>query len=128
MSAEDPRPGPGLLPGLLMDENGPVFSAPWEAQAFAMTLKLCEAGHFTWPEWAQYLGAEIRKAQQAGDPDRGNTYYHHWLSALEKIVTEKRIFSHQALQRRTEAWRKAMEHTPHGEPVQLHKEILEESA
>jgi nitrile hydratase accessory protein len=67
----------------------PPFREPWEAQAFAMTVKLHEAGHFTWPEWAAVLSEEIAEAQRQGDPDLGTTYYHHWLRALERMVVEK---------------------------------------
>jgi len=77
------------LPGIPLDEEGPVFQAPWEAQAFAMTLALYEKGLFTWSEWAQSLSLTIRDAQTAGDPDTGQNYYEHWLAALERIVTEK---------------------------------------
>ena len=76
---------PGLPPGLPVDDEGPVFREPWEAQAFAMAVKLHRDGHFTWPEWVSALGATIA----AGDPHLG--YYHHWLAALEKIVAEKRL-------------------------------------
>ena len=79
------------LPSLPRDEGGPVFREPWEAQAFAMTLALYRRGLFTWPEWAETLGAEIKRAQQAGDPDTGDTYYRHWLTALERLVAEKGI-------------------------------------
>jgi nitrile hydratase accessory protein len=73
------------------DAEGPVFREPWEAQAFAMTLALYDRGLFTWPEWAAILGDEIKKAQAAGDPDTGETYYRHWLAALERIVAEKGV-------------------------------------
>src|SRR5256884_1988698 len=77
------------LPDLPQDAEGPVFREPWEAQAFAMTLALHERGLFTWPEWAAALAAEISAAQTSGDPDLGDTYYRHWLAALEKLVAEK---------------------------------------
>ncbi|HTT81354.1 MAG TPA: nitrile hydratase accessory protein, partial [Stellaceae bacterium] len=79
------------LPGLPRDEAGPVFREPWEAEAFAMTLALHRRGAFTWPEWAAALAEAITRAQRAGDPDRGDTYYHHWLAALERLVAEKGI-------------------------------------
>ena len=69
--------------------EGPVFREPWEAQAFALALSLHERGVFSWTEWAAALGDEIKKAQTAGDPDTGETYYHHWLNALERIVAAK---------------------------------------
>ena len=71
--------------------DGPVFREPWEAQAFAMALALHERGVFTWREWAATLGDEIKRAQAAGDPDTGETYYRHWLAALERIVAEKGV-------------------------------------
>ena len=68
-----------------------MFREPWEAQAFAMTLTLYDRGLFTWPEWAATLGDEIKRAQAAGDPDTGETYYRHWLNALERLVASKGV-------------------------------------
>ena len=79
------------VPGLPRDTEGPVFREPWEAQAFAMTLTLHERGLFTWPQWAATLSEEIKRAQAAGDPDTGETYYLHWLNALERLVAEKGV-------------------------------------
>ena len=78
-----------VLPDIPVDESGPVFREPWEAQALAMVVALYQAGHFTWPEWVATISAEIQQAQQAGDPDLGQTYYRHWLSALERIIVAK---------------------------------------
>lgn len=107
------------LPELPADDAGPVFNAPWEAQAFAMTLALHERGLFTWTEWAAYLNQAIRDAQAAGDPDHGNTYYRHWLTALERISTAKGWVTGHMLQRRRKAWDEAAQHTPHGQPIEL---------
>jgi len=101
------------------DDDGPVFREPWEAQAFAMTLALHERGLFTWPEWAATLAAEIKRAQDAGDPDTGETYYRHWLAALEKIVAEKEVATHSTLRRYRDAWDHACDRTPHGQPIVL---------
>ena len=79
------------VPSMPRDAEGPVFREPWEAQAFAMALALHERGLFTWPEWAATLGDEIKRAQAAGDPDTGETYYRHWLNALERLVAEKGV-------------------------------------
>jgi nitrile hydratase accessory protein len=106
-----------------MDDDGPVFREPWEAQAFAITLELHQQGRFTWPEWARYLHREIDKAKQSGDPDFGDTYYHHWLAALENICVDKKITSGGALAERKEAWDRAARSTPHGEPVELGRAI-----
>ena len=72
-------------------DGGPVFEAPWQANAFAMTLALHERGVFTWTEWASTLAAEIKRAQAAGDPDDGSTYYRHWLAAIERLVVDKGV-------------------------------------
>ena len=79
------------VPSIPRDADGPVFREPWEAQAFAMTLALHERGLFSWSEWAAALAAEIKRAQGAGDPDTGETYYSHWLAALEKLVADKGV-------------------------------------
>ena len=101
------------------DANGPVFREPWEAQAFAMAVALHERGVFTWSEWSSSLGDEIRRAQQAGDPDTGETYYRHWLATLERVVAEKGIVDAFALERYRDAWSRAAERTPHGTPIDL---------
>lgn len=110
------------LPAIPRDAEGPVFREPWEAQAFALTVKLHEACLFTWAEWAAALSDEIAHAQAAGDPDLGVTYYHHWLAALERLVQGKQILDSAALDRRKQAWIHAYERTPHGKPVELRPE------
>jgi nitrile hydratase accessory protein len=107
------------VPNIPRDDDGPVFRAPWEAQAFAMTLALHERGLFTWREWAATLAAEIKRAQAAGDPDTGETYYSHWLAALEKIVADKGITTTYDLHRTRDAWDHACDRTPHGQPIVL---------
>jgi nitrile hydratase accessory protein len=107
------------LSGLPRDAAGPVFQEPWEAQAFAMALALHERGLFTWTEWAATLAQEIKAAQAAGDPDAGNTYYRHWLNALERLVAEKNVAGGDALAHYREAWRRAADRTPHGQPIAL---------
>jgi nitrile hydratase accessory protein len=106
-------------PGIPRDEHGPVFRAPWEAHAFAMALALYEKGLFAWSEWSAMLGEEIKKAQAAGDPDTGETYYRHWLATLERMVAEKGATSTQALTEHYQAWERAMHRTPHGKPIEL---------
>jgi nitrile hydratase accessory protein len=107
------------VPGVPQDEDGPVFREPWEAQAFAMTLALYERGLFTWPEWAATLSDEIKRAQAAGDPDTGETYYSHWLNALERMVAEKKVTDVATLKQYYEAWDHACDRTPHGKPIEL---------
>lgn len=107
------------LPRIPKDEDGPVFAEPWQAQAFALAVKLSEQGYFTWKEWAEGLAAELKAAEDRGEPDDGTRYYEHWLKALEGIVTRKRLADAESLQRRKEAWADAYRHTPHGQPVVL---------
>jgi nitrile hydratase accessory protein len=101
------------------DVEGPVFREPWEAQAFAMAVLLHDAGLFAWTEWAQALHREIDRAQSAGDPDRGDTYYRHWLAALEDMLAQKGVASAAELARLRRAWKHAAERTPHGMPITL---------
>lgn len=107
------------LPALPCDDAGPVFSAPWEARAFAMTLSLHEQGLFTWTEWAECLSKAIIDAQAAGDPDDGKTYYSHWLTALERISARKGLLTIGTLEQRQNEWSIAARHTPHGQPIEL---------
>ena len=103
------------------DEGSPVFKEPWQAQAFAMTVKLHEAGAFSWREWSDRLAREIQGAQAEGDPDRGDTYYEHWLSALEELVAEKGLIGAPELAQRKAAWAAAASATPHGKPIELRR-------
>ena len=122
MTSIDPaaaRRATDVVPGIPGDADGPVFREPWQAQAFAMTLALHERGLFTWPEWAAVLAIEIKRAQAAGDPDTGETYYRHWLAALERLVAERGVTDAAALARYRDAWDRAADRTPHGAPIEL---------
>ena len=109
------------LPRLPRDQDGPVFAEPWQAQAFALAVKLSEQGHFTWKEWAAALADELQAASDRGEPDDGSRYYEYWLAALEKLVVSKGLSNPQAMHDRKEAWADAYRHTPHGKPVELRK-------
>ncbi len=109
------------LPPLPRDEEGPVFAAPWQAQAFALAVQLSEQDHFTWKEWAAALADELKAAADRGEPDDGSNYYHHWVAALERLVTGKGLTDAPALLDRKEAWADAYRHTPHGQSVVLRK-------
>ena len=109
------------LPSLPRDHGGPVFAEPWQAQAFALAVKLSEQGYFTWKEWAVALAEELRAAADRGEPDDGSRYYEHWLATLERLVTARGLSDPAALAARKEAWVEAYRHTPHGKPVELRK-------
>jgi len=122
LNQPDSTPNPdrlSALPDLPRDTGGPVFAEPWQAQAFALAVKLSEQGHFTWKEWAEALARELKAAADRGEPDDGSHYYEHWLAALERLVAEKGLAGPVALLARKEAWADAYRHTPHGKPVEL---------
>ena len=107
------------LPRLPRDERGPVFAEPWQAQAFALAVRLSDQGCFTWKEWSAALAAELETAARRGAPDDGSKYYEYWLAALERLVKEKGLLDSASLVERKEAWANAYRHTPHGKPVEL---------
>jgi nitrile hydratase accessory protein len=118
----DIRPGQerlDSLPSLPRDEGGPVFAEPWQAQAFALAVRLSAQGHFTWKEWAGALADELKAAADRGEPDDGSRYYEHWLAALERLVAAKALSNPGEMKARKEAWADAYRHTPHGKPVVL---------
>jgi len=104
---------------ILTAPDGPVFAEPWEAQAFALAVRLSAEGHFTWKEWAATLADELKAAADRGEPDDGSRYYHYWLTALERLVVAKNLADAGTLAARKEAWAEAYRHTPHGKPVEL---------
>ena len=118
MSAGHPSPvsAPPLPPG---DADGPAFDETWQADAFALVQTMVDGGVFTPAEWSDALSTAIVAAQQAGDPDLGDTYYEHWTAALESLCTRKGLLSGPSIDRRQHEWESAYEHTPHGQPVEL---------
>jgi nitrile hydratase accessory protein len=109
---------PAWFPGAAGGDDA-VFAEPWEARAFAMVVSLHERGLYTWAEWADALATRIRAAQAAGDRDTGDTYYHHWLGALEDLLACKGIGSPAETARWRDVWQHAANRTPHGKPIEL---------
>lgn len=66
---------------------------PWQAQAFAMAVRLYEQGHFTWTEWA----AELSNTIAAAGPSDTSEYYLHWLATLEVMVAKSGLSSKEEL-------------------------------
>ena len=131
MGSIDPaaaRRAADAVPTIPRDRQGPVFSEPWEAQAFALALALHDKGLFAWTEWAAMLGEEIKKAQATGDPDTGATYYSHWMATLERMVAEKDVTTMETLTQHRHAWDRAAHRTPHGTPIELRPEDFSGSA
>src|SRR5215472_8451642 len=122
LSQPDPMRGTenlAALPQLPRDSGGPVFAEPWQAQAFALAVRLLDQGYFSWKEWAAALAEELKSAADCGEPDDGSHYYEHWLAALERLVTAKGLSDPAAMAARKDAWADAYRHTPHGKPVEL---------
>lgn len=92
------------------------FTEPWQAQVFALAVHLHERGLFTWAEWAETLSAELRRPDAADD---GSDYYHHWAAALERLLTTKAVTSPESVQQLADAWSRAADATPHGQPIEL---------
>lgn len=107
-----------ILP-LLKDSGRPVFADSWEAQAFALANLLIEKGFLTRAQWVEIFSQEIKAAQGRGDPDRGDTYFQHWMAALERIMVERDLISRPALQEQELLWLRAVENTPHGVAIAL---------
>ena len=105
--------------GMPRDADGPVFAEPWQAQAFALAVRVSEAGFFTWREWADELAAVLREAAAQEPRDDGSHYYDHWLLALERLCTSKGLTNAHVLNQRRIAWAGAYRRTPHGQPVEL---------
>jgi nitrile hydratase accessory protein len=105
-----------------------VFSEPWHASVFALTVQLSRAGHFSWTEWSERFGAQLRRiaaADGSADDSRpmpevdSPTYYDVWLETLESLLLQRGLASTEDLARLKEAWTEAYLHTPHGKPVVL---------
>jgi nitrile hydratase accessory protein len=119
--------------------SSPVFDQPWQAQIFALVVRLHEQGLFSWPEWSATLGQVLAEAQIAPQaPDRRGgtemqdpreTSWHclgapdaswdHWPTALERLLVARAIAAPGALVALRQAWRLADDVTPHGQPVRL---------
>jgi nitrile hydratase accessory protein len=113
------EPDKTLPPWLRAAAPERVFAEPWEAQAFALAVRLSQEGHFTWKEWTDTLAAELAAAADRGEPDDGTHYYEHWLAALERLVNAKGLLDQASLAKRKDAWADAYRHTPHGKPIEL---------
>jgi nitrile hydratase accessory protein len=113
------RPSETPLPLAPGEEEGPTFAEPWHAQVFAITVKLSEEGHFTWPEWAEAFGAALKHAAAEGGPADGSNYYEVWLDALETMLRDRGLAAAADLRALKQAWTEAYLTTPHGKPVRL---------
>jgi nitrile hydratase accessory protein len=77
-----------------------------------MAVKLNERGVFSWNEWAEVLGSEIKAHPEL-------TYYECWLAALEHLAEGKKLVTSAERVKRIAAWDEAARATPHGQPIEL---------
>lgn len=103
-----------IVPGA---EAEPVFAEPWQAEAFATAVALSRAGVFTWKEWSETFGAEIKRHPQAADEDAGGAYYRQWLAALETLLCARGHARPEEIADTQEHWRRSYLNTPHGSPI-----------
>ncbi|MFM7573409.1 MAG: nitrile hydratase accessory protein [Snowella sp.] len=113
------------IPPLLKDDGQPIFRDSWEAEAFAIGNLLIKQGFLSCSEWVNIFSEEIKKAQVQGDPDRGDTYYSHWLNALERLCIERGLTDWQTYQKQLQLWHQAVLNTPHGVPLAIENAYLE---
>ncbi|MFM7577166.1 MAG: nitrile hydratase accessory protein, partial [Microcystaceae cyanobacterium] len=107
------------IPPLLKEDGQPIFRDSWEAEAFAIGNLLIKQGFLTCSEWVEIFIQEIKNAQAKGDLDRGDTYYCHWLNALERLCVERGLTDWGTYQKHLELWHQAVLNTPHGVPLAI---------
>ena len=115
------------LPPLPRKRGEPVFQDSWEAEAYAMGNILVKSGLVSCRQWMDLMADAIQKAQAAGDPDTGDTYYHHWCAALESLCFQRGLISPEAYQDLLVLWAQAIANTPHGVSLSIHNAELDAS-
>ncbi len=112
---------------LLREGEDNPFRNVFEAELFAIGNILIKQGFMTQMEWVDVFSQEIKAAQDRGDPDRGDTYYDHWASALERIFIERGLTDRETLTEQQQLWERARKNTPHGVPLALENAFLTQS-
>lgn len=97
----------------------PVFEEGWHAQTLALADAMVRSGAFTAGDWANALGAALKDADAAGNPDTTETYYHCAITALEQLIAKATSIDPTMMSNRKATWERAYLATPHGEPVLL---------
>lgn len=97
----------------------PAFSEPWQAQVFAVTVHLNEAGHFTWPDWAARFSETLKRHGLQKELDGGEDYFNAWLETLEAFLEDLGLSDAAEVARVKQDWERAYLSTPHGQPVTL---------
>lgn len=95
------------------------FDDPWQAQLFALTVALSDAGHFRWADWTQAFGATLKRHGANRPLDGGSDYFNAWLETLESLLDRQGLAGQAEAQKIRAAWEQAYLSTPHGQPVKL---------
>lgn len=100
--------------------DGPShFDDPWQAQLFALTVALSDAGHFSWPDWTVAFGATLKRHGASRELDGGADYFNAWLETLEGLLNRTGMAASADVSGVKAAWEEAYLTTPHGQPVRL---------
>ena len=95
------------------------FASPGKRRPLRWRWRCTSAGCSPGTNGPRALADQIKRAQAAGDPDTGETYYRHWLATLEQLVAAKGVATSETLHRYRDAWDHAADRTPHGAPIEL---------
>jgi nitrile hydratase accessory protein len=102
---------------LPISDEEPAFAEPWQAEAFATAMVLSRAGVFTWKEWTETFGEEIKRHPQRAGEEAGAAYYRQWLAALETLLSVRGLVNTSEIAETQEHWRRSYLNTEHGMPV-----------
>ena len=101
-----------------------IFSEPWQAELFAITLNLHEKGLFNWNSWTKKLGSSLKRDNN-NSTDNLEYYFLSWLSALEETLLEMKITELTKIASIEKAWKDAISKTPHGKKVEISDKVLD---
>jgi nitrile hydratase accessory protein len=67
-----------------------AFNTPWEIRAFALAVAAHQGGQYNWTQFQGALIASIQDWETSVDDlsDSSWSYYQHWVSALEQVLSE----------------------------------------
>lgn len=99
------------------------FDDPWQAQLFALTVALSDAGHFGWADWTAAFGATLKHHGASRELDGGSDYFNAWLETLEGLLSRTGMAATADVARMKAAWEEAYATTPHGQPVRLKRPV-----
>jgi nitrile hydratase accessory protein len=79
------------------DAAAPSFDHEWQRRAFGLAVALSEFGHYEWSEFQQSLIDTIAEWEAEPEAARGQwSYYDHWVIALDRVVTRRRLLTEPA--------------------------------